>query len=65
MDKLIGSAQLVRQMLVIGTVGAGMYLLSTSTVWGIALGFLLLFFSLVLSTTVRGYGRESRDSRGF
>ncbi len=65
MDKLIGSALLIRQMLVVGTVGVGMYLLSTSTVWGIALGFLLLFFSLLLSTTVRGHGRESRDSRGF
>ena len=65
MDKLIGNALLMRQLLVIGTVGAAMYLLSTTNVWGIGLGFVMLFVSLLLSTTVRAYGRESRNRRGF
>jgi predicted branched-subunit amino acid permease len=55
----------MRQLLVIGTVGAAMYLLSTTNVWGIGLGFVMLFVSLLLSTTVRAYGRESRNRRGF
>ena len=54
---------LVREFLVVATSSVGMFLLSTSGLWGISLGLALIFAALLVSTTLR-VRPQSKGGRG-